>query len=181
MCDTERKVIDFRSRSYAIAKLQASLEKTTIVDVIEKAIENYANDLVLNLVNSEYGEWEERGKNGRKPLSKRNKNKVNTDIDSSNTDIDNSNIDNTDEVNTDIDNSNIDNTNEVNTDIDNSNTDNTNEVITDINNSNTNNTNEVNTDIDSSNTDNIDEVNTDIDNSNTDKKILDLLDFYSNI
>ena len=159
MCDTERKVIDFRSRSYAIAKLQASLEKTTIVDVIEKAIENYANDLVLNLVNSEYGEWEERGKNGRKPLSKRNKNKVNTDID----------------------NSNIDNTNEVNTDIDNSNTDNTNEVITDINNSNTNNTNEVNTDIDSSNTDNIDEVNTDIDNSNTDKKILDLLDFYSNI
>ena len=159
MCDTERKVIDFRSRSYAIAKLQASLEKTTIVDVIEKAIENYANDLVLNLVNSEYGEWEERGKNGRKPLSKRNKNNVNTDIDNSNTD----------------------NTNEVITDINDSNTNNTNEVNTDIDSSNTDNTDEVNTDIDNSNTDNTNEVNTDIDNSDTDKKILDLLDFYSNI
>ncbi|MCJ8341618.1 MAG: hypothetical protein MJH09_02015 [Cetobacterium sp.] len=63
----EPKVIRFRSRSYALAKMQSSLENESIVEVIEKAIENYVNEDIKKIINAQYGEWEERPKKTGRP------------------------------------------------------------------------------------------------------------------
>ena len=67
--EIEKRVIDFRKRSYALLKLQASLEGESMVEVIEKALEQYADESIKMIINKKYGEWTERPKKpcGRKP------------------------------------------------------------------------------------------------------------------
>lgn len=67
MSDVEKKLIEFRTRIYAMARVQASLENISIVELIEKAIENYASESVKMMINSEYGEWQDRPKKTGRP------------------------------------------------------------------------------------------------------------------
>ena len=77
MSDIEKRLIDFRARTYAMAKMQAGLENISIVELIEKAIENYANEGVKMIVNSQYGEWQDRPKKtGRPKVGTSKKNSV---------------------------------------------------------------------------------------------------------
>lgn len=75
----EKRLIDFRSRSYALLKMQSSLENKSIVEIIEKAIEDYVDENIKAIVNAQYGEWEERPKRSRK-LKNANIEKQNNDI-----------------------------------------------------------------------------------------------------
>lgn len=60
--DKVKRLIDYRKRTYALLSMQASLEGSTIVDIVERAIEAYANPSIKEIINAEYGEWEERSK-----------------------------------------------------------------------------------------------------------------------
>lgn len=60
-----KRLMDFRKRTYALLSMQASLEGATIIDIVERAIEVYANPSVKEIINSQYGEWEERSKTKR--------------------------------------------------------------------------------------------------------------------
>lgn len=63
--DKVKRLIDYRKRTYALLSMQASLEGSTIVDIVERAIEAYANPSIKKIINDEYGEWEERSKTKR--------------------------------------------------------------------------------------------------------------------
>ncbi|CEN25426.1 Uncharacterised protein [[Clostridium] sordellii] len=69
-----KRLMDFRKRTYALLSMQASLEGATIIDIVEKAIEDYANPTIKEIINSQYGEWEERSKT-KKSGRPRTKNK----------------------------------------------------------------------------------------------------------
>ena len=60
--DKVKRLIDYRKRTYALLSMQASFEGSTIVDIVERAIEAYANPSIKEIINAEYGEWEERSK-----------------------------------------------------------------------------------------------------------------------
>lgn len=60
-----KRLIDFRKRTYALFSMQSSLEGSSIVDIIEKAVESYVNPNIKEIVNAEYGEYEERAKTKR--------------------------------------------------------------------------------------------------------------------
>lgn len=60
--DKVKRMIDYRKRTYALLSMQASFEGSTIVDIVERAIEAYANPSIKKIINDEYGEWEERSK-----------------------------------------------------------------------------------------------------------------------
>lgn len=63
--DKVKRMIDYRKRTYALLSMQASFEGSTIVDIVERAIEAYANPSIKKIINDEYGEWEERSKTKR--------------------------------------------------------------------------------------------------------------------
>lgn len=88
--DKIKRLIDFRKRTYALLSMQSSLENSSIVDIIEKAVELYINPSIKEIVNKEYGEYEERGKtkkSGRPKTKKDNSEyKNNTSINSKNKD-----------------------------------------------------------------------------------------------
>lgn len=63
--DKVKRMIDYRKRTYALLSMQASFEGSTIVDIVERAIEAYANPSIKEIINDEYGEWEERSKTKR--------------------------------------------------------------------------------------------------------------------
>lgn len=69
-----KRLMDFRKRTYALLSMQASLEGSTIIDIVERAVEKYANPSIKEIINSEYGEWEERSKT-KKSGRPRTKNK----------------------------------------------------------------------------------------------------------
>lgn len=88
--DKIKRLIDFRKRTYALLSMQSSLESSSIVDIIEKAVESYVNPNIKEIVNAEYGEYEERAKtkrSGRPKVKKdevvkeeKSKNKVKNDL-----------------------------------------------------------------------------------------------------
>ena len=63
--DKVKRLIDFRKRTYALLSMQSSLEGSSIVDIVEKAVESYVNPTIKEIVNAEYGEYEERAKTKR--------------------------------------------------------------------------------------------------------------------
>lgn len=66
--EIQKRMFDLRNRTFAMLKMQAGLEGINMVEVVEKAIEQYCNDTVKMLANQMYGEWTERPKKtGRKP------------------------------------------------------------------------------------------------------------------
>ncbi|XTR39271.1 hypothetical protein ACQQ2T_15240 (plasmid) [Paraclostridium tenue] len=69
-----KRLMDFRKRTYALLSMQASLEGATIIDIVERAIEDYTNPSIKEIINSQYGEWEERSKT-KKSGRPRTKNK----------------------------------------------------------------------------------------------------------
>lgn len=76
----EKRLLEFRSRSYALVKMQSSLENESIVEIIEKAIENYVNEDIKKVVNAQYGDWEERPKKSGRPKSKKIENKQDEEV-----------------------------------------------------------------------------------------------------
>ncbi len=73
--DKVKRLIDFRKRTYALLSMQSSLESSSIVDIVEKAVELYVNPTIKEIVNAEYGEYEERSKtkrSGRPKIKKDN-------------------------------------------------------------------------------------------------------------
>ena len=73
--DKVKRLIDFRKRTYALLSMQSSLESSSIVDIIEKAVESYVNPSIKEIVNAEYGEYEERAKTKRSGRPKIKKDK----------------------------------------------------------------------------------------------------------
>lgn len=66
--EIQKRMFDLRNRTFAMLKMQAGLEGINMVEVVEKAIEQYCNDTVKMLATQMYGEWTERPKkSGRKP------------------------------------------------------------------------------------------------------------------
>ncbi len=74
--DKVKRLIDFRKRTYALLSMQSSLEGSSIVDIVEKAVESYVNPTIKEIVNAEYGEYEERAKTKRSGRPKVKKDKV---------------------------------------------------------------------------------------------------------
>lgn len=74
--DKVKRLIDFRKRTYALLSMQSSLEGSSIVDIVEKAVESYVNQTIKEIVNAEYGEYEERAKTKRSGRPKVKKDKV---------------------------------------------------------------------------------------------------------
>lgn len=74
--DKIKRLIDFRKRTYALLSMQSSLEGSSIVDIIEKAVESYVNPSIKEIVNAEYGEYEERAKTKRSGRPKVKKDEV---------------------------------------------------------------------------------------------------------
>ncbi len=78
--DKVKRLLDFRKRTYAMLNMQASLETSTVIDIVERAIEAYVNPSIKEIINSEYGEWEERSKTKKsgRPRTKKSENKKET-------------------------------------------------------------------------------------------------------